>query len=386
MILYEFEARRLLPGPGRLSQDRTHDVRIELSGAGNEPVAPPADLLAHGCVEKAADHVLDNGIPLFDDDELVDGVEQLADEAGGEGIGANAKVGGNRFAGLEIIEEVVGGHAGEEVAGASRRGVEHQLVEGIAFGPADDIGLFASELVVAHAGIGRQQGPLGRELRGLEGVGRTTLADLHAAAAVGEPGHEPEHHGHLDALGQLEGGTGHVVAFLLRGRLEARDEREVRVHAAVLLVLAGVHAGIVGDRDDQAAFDAGDGRVHKRVGGDIEANVLERDQRASSGVADAEGLLEGDLFVGRPCVGHASLSCARHFVRLATDELEDFGGGRSRIGEGSAEAGVNCGEGDGFVAKQWTSLHRSSVRSPRASRACNGARTHIDRAAGREDL
>ena len=55
--------------------------------------------------------------------------------------------------------------------------------------------------------------------------------------------------GTLQPLGEVEGLAGHVVGFLVVGRLEARDLGELGVEAAVLLVLGAVHARIVGDDD-----------------------------------------------------------------------------------------------------------------------------------------
>ncbi len=92
-------------------------------------------------------------------------------------------------------------------------------------------------------------------------------------------------------LGQVEGLPGHVVGFLVVGRLEAEDVGELGVEAAVLLVLRAVHAGIVGADHDEAAVGPGDGGVHERVGGDVEADVLERDQGPLAGERGAEGLL-----------------------------------------------------------------------------------------------
>ena len=129
----------------------------------------------------------------------------------------------------------------------------------------------------------------GRASRGLDG-----------RAAVGQAGDEPHHDGQAEALGQVEGLPGHVVRLLMVGRLEAEDLGELDVEAAVLLVLRAVHAGIVGADDQEAAVGPGDGGVHERVGGDVEADVLERDEGPLSGEGGAEGLFVGDLLVHRP--------------------------------------------------------------------------------------
>jgi len=67
---------------------------------------------------------------------------------------------------------------------------------------------------------------------------------------MGEPGRQPDQDGDPKPLGEVERITGCVIHLLVVGRLDARDEREFRVQAGVLLVLRGVHRGVVGDVDD----------------------------------------------------------------------------------------------------------------------------------------
>ena len=59
--------------------------------------------------------------------------------------------------------------------------------------------------------------------------------------------------------------------------------------AVVLLVLRGVHAGVVGGDDHQAGVDAGERERHERVGGHVEADVLHGHQGAGAGQRGADG-------------------------------------------------------------------------------------------------
>ena len=76
---------------------------------------------------------------------------------------------------------------------------------------------------------------------------------------MGDAGYEPDHDRQRELLGHVEGLGHHVVALLLVAGLEAGNQRELREVPAVLLVLAGVHARVVGDGEDQAAVGSGDG-------------------------------------------------------------------------------------------------------------------------------
>ena len=165
---------------------------------------------------------------------------------------------------------------------------------------------------------------------------------------MGDPGDEADHHGNLQFLRHLEGLVHHVVAFLLIPGLEAGNQGETRVVAAVLFVLAGVHAGIVGDGDDQAAVRARHGRVHEGVRRHVQTDVLHADERPAPGPGHAQGLLVGDLFVGRPEGMHISA-----FLRPPLDELEDLGRRCSGIGVNPADPGIDGTEAHGLITQEY---------------------------------
>ena len=176
---------------------------------------------------------------------------------------------------------------------------------------------------------------------------RPRLARRDRRAAVGQPGDHPDHDGKTQLLGEVEGLPGHVVGFLGIRRLEAEDLGEPGVEAAVLLVLRAVHPRIVGADDDQPAVGPGNGRVHERVGGDVEPDVLEGDHGPLPGEGSPQGFLVGGLFVDRPGCGEP-----RPAAGDPDEVLHDLRGGRSRVGAGRRKAGVDGSQGDGLVAEQ----------------------------------
>jgi len=117
-----------------------------------------------------------------------------------------------------------------------------------------------------------------------------------------------------------------------------------------------VHAGVVGDGKDEAPVGAGDGRIHERIGGNVETDVLHAHQGALAGPTHSQGLFVGDLFVGRP----EGVDVAR-FFGAPLDKLEDLGRGRSWVAVDTADPGVNCAETDGIVTEENLSVHTCSL-------------------------
>ena len=70
----------------------------------------------------------------------------------------------------------------------------------------------------------------------------------HPAAAVRDARGGAQQHRRVELLGQLEGPGHEVVGLLAVGGLEHGDPGEGGEVAVVLLVLRGVHAGVVGAR------------------------------------------------------------------------------------------------------------------------------------------
>ncbi len=182
-----------------------------------------------------------------------------------------------------------------------RRPASDRRLWSAVLGAAQQLGLLVGEVLVLDARVGRAAASSLRISRvGLSGFcgrgSRVATAERLCARRVTRRTIT----GSLSSLGQLEGLDRQVVALLLVARLEAGDEGELGVDAAVLLVLAGVHPRVVRDRQHEAAVGAGHRRVHERVGGHVEADVLHADQRPLAGPAHAERLFVGHLLVGAP--------------------------------------------------------------------------------------
>ena len=256
-------------------------------------------------------------------------------------------------AGDGFAEIVVGDARGDDAERAVFL-VELQDVEAGLVGEADHLALAVEELREAPAGVDGKEDPVlpGPLLQLVLGPG---LPGLHGRAAVGKPRDHAHEDGQAKALGQVERLPGHVVRFLVVGGLVAEDLGELDVVAAVLLVLRAVHARVVGADDEEAAVGPGDGGVHEGIRGDVEADVLERDEGPFPGERNAEGLLVGDLLVHRPD-GRKGLGLRGQ----AHEVLQDLGRGGAGIGIGRREAGVDGPQGHGFVSEEDLTGHGRS--------------------------
>jgi hypothetical protein len=131
--------------------------------------------------------------------------------------------------------------------------------------------------------------------------------------------------------------------------------------AVVLLVLRGVHAGVVGAHDDQPPVHAREREGHERIGRHVEAHVLHGDDGAPAGQRSPNGGLEGDLLVDAP-LGMDALEMG--------GRLEDLGGRRARIPAGETGPSAHGAVGDGFVPREEESpFHGTAIIADPAGRA-----------------
>ncbi len=255
--------------------------------------------------------------------------------------------------GADVLAEVVVGKTADQDAGFAG---DVKFVVRAVLGTAEQFGLFVGEVFVLDPGVDRQEGPLLDFLGGLERVLRPPVAGRHAGAAVGDPGHEPDHDRQRQLLGEIEGLEHHVVGLLLVAGLEARDQGELGEVAAVLLVLRRVHPRVIGHRQHEAPVGAGDGRVHESIGGNVEPDVFHAHEGPFPGPTHAQSFLVGDFFVGRPeSVDVTSFFCP------ALDKFEDLGRRCARIAVDTAESGIDGTETDRLVSEENFSLHCDSL-------------------------
>ena len=280
-------APRRAPREKRL-QGAEDDVLVELAVGGD-------GLLADHRQAEGADLLLDERVELLDHGDPRDLLVQPRDLAVGQRV-RHAQLEEPRL-GKGLARVRVGDARGDdaEVGGAGLEHVERRL-----------LGARAQPLqALEHEPV-----PQARVLRHhhvLADVARVVARlelDRHARddppAAVRDPRRGAQQHRRVELLRQREGLGDEVVGLLAVGRLEHRDLGELGVVAVVLLVLRGVHAGVVGADDDQAGVDAGERERHEGVGGHVETHVLHGHDGAHAGERSAHGGLEGDLLVDAP--------------------------------------------------------------------------------------
>ena len=167
--------------------------------------------------------------------------------------------------------------------------------------------------------------------------------DVHHALAVGDARAHPQQHRRVIFFAQLERALREGVGFRAVGGLQHGHLCRNGVMPAVLLVLAGVHRGVVRHADHHAAGDARIAQREQRIRRHVQAHVLHRADAAHPGQARAEGRLHGDLLVRRPLAVDVVILC---------QELRDLRGGRSRITAYQPDASVVKAPRHRFIANQ----------------------------------
>ena len=325
----------------------------------------------------------DDGIELLDDEDLVNAFEEFRGELLGEGVG-----GGNlhdrkrKPRHVEGFHDVAVAHAAAgdaegQLAAALFPGADCLLVAGTAH--LDAVVTVARlcqmlcnlrramlDLAVVEIARAREDDPaLGvlHEARGLvrtparivvRSVGvcklRAAIGDatarLDRAAGVAHARGRSQEDGRVVFLRQLEGILHHAIGLAWRGGVEHGDLGEAPESAGVLLGLARDGAGVVGDHDDEPAFDAQVRQRHKRVGCDVETDLLHRDQRARARIGGARRCLEGGLLVCRP------FDVDRSVAVVLGHRLENLRRGGPGVAADKVHAGVNGAQADCLVAHQ----------------------------------
>ena len=235
-----------------------------------------------------SEHPLDVRVALFEDQHAAHVAQQATHQFHRHGVDPDMEVRRVVAEFVQVLDVVVPRDACGDDPQVAALVVEAKVIEPAQLRPVEELWLPIEQLPPLASRVGRQQDP-GRRNRSLgDGILRARVAGANHRAAVRETRHEADEHRDLEAFGHVERVPRHVVGFLLVRRLEADDPREVGVVARVLLVLGAVHARVVGDDDDQPAVDRDDRRVHERIGGDVEADVLHRRHRPAPGKRHAK--------------------------------------------------------------------------------------------------
>ena len=207
-----------------------------------------------------------------------------------------------------------------------------------------DCRLLVNQPCVVLFGDCRQQNPLTRVHIGVEGVLVAHRFALNNGARVRHTCCKAQNNRQFHCFRQVQTKADGVVGFLLGCGLKQRQHRKASVGARVLLVLRRVHRRVVGNHQNQAAVDARNGRVHKRVGADVQAHVLHTHNAALARKRHSECGFVGRLLVGRPF--RADFAALR--VLRFLNEFCYFCRRRARIGVNARNARIDCTHGNRF--------------------------------------
>ncbi|MPN47479.1 hypothetical protein SDC9_195081 [bioreactor metagenome] len=166
---------------------------------------------------------------------------------------------------------------------------------------------------------------------------------------MADPGGQPKQYRHPETFRKLERLEQQIIGLLRIRRLQHRHAGRRRVTAVVLFVLTRSHPGIVGGDHHQPARRAGIGHGKKRVGRDIESDMLHRHQRTHLTERSADGGFNGGFFVGRP------LGAPSEFGEF----LQNFRGRRPRIPGAERDPGIESAQRDRLIAAQQLFLTHS---------------------------
>ena len=283
--------------------------------------------------------LLDDGIQLLQDDELIDLGGEVEDLLLRQGVD-HTELEDGRLGAEDLAGVLIAGGGGDDAEGAVRAQLD-----------AVEVGLLGEGGQGLHAGL--DDGVAGPGVAGDHDVlgdvldigplGRTDrLLRRDEALRMGDAGAELDEDGGVEPLGQLEGRAGEAAGLVGVGRLEHGQLRGDGVVAGVLLVLRGVHPGVIGGEDDHPGVHTGIGEREEGIGGDVDAHVLHHAGGALPGEGGAVGDLHGDLLVRRPLAVD---------VVVAGRLLGDLRAGRARIAGDDGAARLVQAAGRGGIAQ-----------------------------------
>ena len=177
------------------------------------------------------------------------------------------------------------------------------------------------------------------------------LAEANETLRMRDARGDAVHDRHVELLGDLIGLLQEVEAFLRIAGLDHCDLRRARIVPVVLLVLRGVHAGIVRRDDDEAAANAVVRRRKQRVRRHVDADVLHRREGTDARDRRAVRDLDRNLLVRRPLAVQSFL--------ILREVFKDFRAGRARIRRADTNARFERAARDRFVAGKQNRIHDS---------------------------
>ena len=240
---------------------------------------------------------------LFDNVDPVHRRRELADLAFGDGP-CNAQLENARF-GHGVGDVLVDG-AGADDAHFGR--LFDYLIEFAGFCPCADFGQAPVEFETAGLGVCGHHDPLGRILGIVAQLHFFSLPYLDGALGVADAHSGADEEGQIETLGKLERRLGELKRLGRIAGFHHGNAGTHRVEAAILLVLAGMHARVVGCKHDQTTVHASVGSSEQRVRRYVDADVLHGAQDACTGCACTYTHLDGNLLIRCPLGIDAFLS------------------------------------------------------------------------------
>ena len=104
----------------------------------------------------------------------------------------------------------------------------------------------------------------------------------------------------LIAFEAVEGGADQVLGLLAVRGFDTRDPGEAGIVAVVLLILRGMHTGIVCADDDQSSRRSDQADGHERIGRDIQPHMFHTDQGPFPCIRHAQPRFHGSFLIGGP--------------------------------------------------------------------------------------
>ena len=313
------------------AQTLGHQILRELAQNGQHVLA--GHLQTHGPAG-----VFHDGVQFLNNHKLLDLGGKVADELLGQGMD-HAQLEHGYAVPEHFLYILVGGGGGDD---AHVSAAHLHPVQG---GGLSVLGKFCHTLLhegVAADGVAGHHDVLGDVL--LIGLGGDFLtgSGLHHGLGVGHAGAHLQQHRTVKLLGDLISGLGEGQSLGRVGGLQHGQLGSHGIVPGVLLVLGGVHAGVVGHGDDHARIHTGVCHGEQGVGGHVQAHVLHGAEGALARQTCAEGGLHGYLFIGSP-LGVDLIK----FGHL----LGDLGAGGAGVAGHHAAAGLVQATGNGGVAQ-----------------------------------
>ena len=240
--------------------------------------------------------ILEDRIHLFRDDKLFHFRREIADQLFRKRIGHTELQDGDTVP-EHFLYILIAGRGSDD---ADIRSAHLHTVDRSALSPLSEFFRALLDDGMAFFGVARHHDIFGDILFIGDLLRDSALAGFHDRLGVGYSRAHADDHWSVELFGQFECDL-YKCKRLCRVRgLQHGNLGGDGVVAGILLVLGGMHAGIIRDRDDKTAVHSCVGHGIERVRGDVEADVLHAAESAASCQTGSEGGFQGNLLIRGP--------------------------------------------------------------------------------------